>query len=100
VVDTDPVRAKSTARDYAKLYLGLRNYVQNLLQFGFTDDDVANGGSDRLIDAIIPQGRAEELASVVHAHLDAGADHVCLQPLGEDGIPRKAWTALAKALVT
>jgi probable F420-dependent oxidoreductase len=100
VVDTDPVRAKATARDYAKLYLGLRNYVQNLLQFGFTDDDVANGGSDRLIDAIIPQGSAEEIASVVHAHLDAGADHVCLQPLGEDGIPRKAWTALAKALVT
>ena len=100
VVDTDPVRAKATARDYAKLYLGLRNYVQNLLQFGFTDDDVANGGSDRLIDAIIPQGSAEEIASVVHAHLDAGADHVCLQPRGEDGIPRKAWTALAKALVT
>jgi len=100
VVDTDPVRAKATARDYAKLYLGLRNYVHNLLQFGFTDDDVANGGSDRLIDAIIPQGSAEEIASVVHEHLDAGANHVCLQPLGEDGIPRKAWTALAKALVT
>ena len=62
MVDTNPVRAKATARDYAKLYLGLRNYVQNLLQFGFTDDDVANGGSDRLIDAIIPQGSAEEIA--------------------------------------
>jgi probable F420-dependent oxidoreductase len=99
VVDSDPVRAKATARDYAKLYLGLRNYVQSLLQFGFTDDDVANGGSDRLIDAIIPQGSAEEIASVVHAHLDAGADHVCLQPLGEEGIPRNGWTALAKALI-
>jgi probable F420-dependent oxidoreductase len=99
VVDTDPVRAKATARDYAKLYLGLRNYVQNLLRFGFTEDDVTNGGSDRLIDTIIPQGSADEIASIVHAHLDAGADHVCLQPLGDDGIPRNAWTALAEALI-
>jgi probable F420-dependent oxidoreductase len=99
VVDTDPVRAKATARDYAKLYLGLRNYVQNLLRHGFTDDDVANGGSDRLIDALVPQGSAAKIAEVVQAHLDAGADHVCLQPLGEDGIPRDAWTALAKALI-
>src|SRR5438270_7875163 len=99
VVDTDPVRAKAVARDYAKLYLGLRNYTQNLLRFGFTDADIADGGSDRLIDAVIPQGRAEEIAEVVHAHLDAGADHVCVQPLGEDGIPREGWTALAAALV-
>ncbi|MFL5927710.1 MAG: TIGR03620 family F420-dependent LLM class oxidoreductase [Gaiellaceae bacterium] len=100
VVDTDPGRAKATARDYAKLYLGLRNYVQNLLELGFTDDDVADGGSDRLIDAIVPQGSADEIAEIVQAHLDAGADHVCLQPLGEDGIPRNAWAALAKALLT
>jgi len=99
VVDTNPVRAKAVARDYAKLYLGLRNYVQALLRHGFTDDDVANGGSDRLIDALVPQGSAAEIAELVHAHLDAGADHVCLQPLGEDGIPRAAWTALAKALI-
>lgn len=99
VVDTDPVRARAVARDYAKLYLGLRNYVQNLLRLGFGDDDVANGGSDRLIDAVIPHGSAEEIAEVAHAHLDAGADHVCVQPLGEDGIPRNSWTALAKALI-
>jgi probable F420-dependent oxidoreductase len=99
VVDTDPVRAKGVARDYAKLYLGLRNYVSALLQFGFTEDDVANGGSDRLIDAVVPQGSAEQIAEVVRAHLDAGADHVCLQPLGEEGIPRAGWTALANALI-
>jgi probable F420-dependent oxidoreductase len=98
VVDTDPIRAKATAREYAKLYLGLRNYVHNLLRFGFTEDDVADGGSDRLIDAIVPQGSAEAIAEIVQTHLDSGADHVCLQPLGEDGIPRDAWTALAKAL--
>jgi probable F420-dependent oxidoreductase len=99
VVNSDPVRARAVARDYAQLYLTLRNYVQNLLHYGFTDDDVANGGSDRLIDALVPQGSAEEIAEIVHAHLDAGADHVCLQPLGEDGIPHNAWTALAKALI-
>jgi probable F420-dependent oxidoreductase len=99
VVDANLVRAKAVARDYAEHYLGLRNYVRNLLRNGFTDDDVANGGSDRLIDALVPQGSASEIAEIVHAHLHAGADHVCLQPLGEDGIPRDAWTALAKALI-
>jgi probable F420-dependent oxidoreductase len=99
VVDTDPVRARTVARGYATRYLRLRNYVQNLLQLGFSDDDVANGGSDRLLDAVVPQGSAERIAEIVHAHLDAGADHVCLQPLGEDGIPRAGWTALAQALI-
>jgi probable F420-dependent oxidoreductase len=100
VVDTDPVRAKAVARDYATLYLGLRNYTQNLLRFGFSEADVAHGASDPLIDAIIPQGSAEQIAEVVRAHLDAGADHVCLQPVGEEGIPRESWTALSKVLVS
>jgi len=99
VLDTDPVRARAVARKYAKLYLGLRNYTQNLLKFGFTEGDVADGGSDRLIDAVIPHGSAEQIAETVHAHLEAGADHVCLQPLGEEGIPRESWTALARVLV-
>jgi len=63
-------------------------------------DDIAAGGSDRLIDAVIPHGSAEEIAEVVHAHLDAGADHVCVQPLGEEGIPRESWTALARVLLS
>ena len=99
VVETDPVRGRAVARDYATLYLGLGNYTRNLLDHGFTEDDFAGGGSDRLIDAIVPQGSAEQVAEVVRAHLDAGADHVCVQPLGEPGIPRESWTALAKVLV-
>ena len=99
VVETDPVRAKTVARAYAELYLGLRNYTQNLLDFGFTEDDLADGGSDRLIDAVVPQGSAEQVAEVVRAHLDAGADHVCVQPPGEEGVPRESWTALAKVLL-
>jgi probable F420-dependent oxidoreductase len=99
VIDNEPTRSRAVARDYAKLYLGLRNYTQNLLDLGFNEDDIADGGSDRLIDAVIPQGSPEQIAEVVHAHLDAGADHVCLQPLGEQGIPRESWTALAKVLL-
>lgn len=99
VVDTDPVRAKAVARRYAQLYLGLRNYTRNLQDWGFGEADLADGGSDRLMDAIVPQGSAGQIAEVVRAHLDAGADHVCLQPLGHEGIPREAWTALAKTLI-
>jgi len=99
VVETDPVRARAIARDYAQLYLGLTNYTQRLLDYGFTGADIADGGSDQLIDAIVPHGSAAQIAEVVHAHLDAGADHVCLQPLGEQGIPAESWTALANVLV-
>jgi probable F420-dependent oxidoreductase len=99
VLETDSERARAVARGYAKMYLGLRNYTQNLVKFGFTEADIGGGGSDRLIDAVIPHGSAGQIAEVVSAHLDAGADHVCLQPLGEEGIPRESWTALAKVLV-
>jgi probable F420-dependent oxidoreductase len=99
VVDTDADRARATARSYAELYLGLRNYTSNLRRFGFTDGDIADGGSDALIDAIIPHGTADEIAAVARAHLDAGADHVCLQPVGGSGIPHEEWTALASALI-
>ena len=99
MVETDPEQARKDARAYAATYLGLTNYTSNLLRYGFTEADIADGGSDRLIDAVIPHGSAEQIAEVVQAHFDAGADHVCLQPLGEQGIPRQSWTALAKVLV-
>jgi probable F420-dependent oxidoreductase len=98
VVDTDAERARASARKYAALYLGLSNYTNNLLRFGFTERDIADGGSDRLIDRVIPHGSAPEIAEVVHAHIAAGADHVCLQPVGVSGVPREQWTALARAL--
>src|SRR4051794_3668389 len=99
VVDSHPTRGRAVARDSARLYLGLRNYTRRLLDFGFSDADLADGGSDRLIDAVVPHGSPEQIAEVVHAHLDAGADHVCLQPLGEQGIPTESWTALANVLI-
>ena len=100
VLEPDPDAARASARRYAELYLGLRNYTSNLLKFGFTEDDIAAGGSDRLIDAVIPHGSAGEIAAVARAHLDAGANHVCVQPLGARGIPREQWTALAAALIS
>jgi probable F420-dependent oxidoreductase len=100
VLEADPDAARASARRYAAVYLGLRNYTSNLLKFGFTVDDIAAGGSDRLIDAVIPHGSAGEIAAVARAHLDAGANHVCLQPLGARGVPREQWTALASALIS
>jgi probable F420-dependent oxidoreductase len=99
VVDEDAERARSTARTYAQTYLRLRNYTSNLLRFGFSEGDIADGGSDQLIDAVIPYGTAGQIAEIVRAHLDAGADHVCLQPLGARGIPREPWAALAAELI-
>ncbi len=100
VVDTDAERARAKARDYAALYLGLRNYTNNLLRSGFTEQDIADGGSDRLIDAVVPQGTAQDIAAIARAHLDAGADHVCLQPVGPAGVPRDEWAGLAAALIS
>lgn len=98
VVDPDPESARRTAREYAELYLGLRNYTNNLLRFGFTESDFDNGGSDKLIDAVIPHGSPERVAAYLMAHLDAGADHVCIQPLGSDE-PTRDYAALAAVLL-
>lgn len=79
----DPVAstARATARQYMALYLTLPNYTKNLLTLGFTEQDLSGGGSDRLVDAIVPWGSAEAIATRVGEHFAAGADHVCIQPL-------------------
>jgi probable F420-dependent oxidoreductase len=83
VLETDPVRARELARGYASTYLGLPNYTQNLRTFGYADADIHEGGSDRLIDAVIPWGDVDTVAAAVQAHHDAGADHVCVQVVGD-----------------
>ncbi len=98
VLDDEIESARAKARTYAELYLGLRNYTNNLLNHGFSRQDIADGGSDRLIDAIVPHGSADEIAAAARQHIDAGADHVCLQAVGVAGVPRSEWTALASAL--
>jgi probable F420-dependent oxidoreductase len=83
-VETDPARARARAREFAAGYLQLPNYTNNLRELGFGDDDLADGGSQRLLDAIVGWGDAHAVASRVHEHLDAGADHVCVQVVGTD----------------
>jgi probable F420-dependent oxidoreductase len=97
VVETDARTARQIAREYAKGYLARRNYVSNLERLGYEEADLKDGGSDRLIDAVIPHGSAEQIAETVRQHLDAGADHVCLQPLGPH--PADDYKALAEALL-
>jgi len=99
VVEADPETARRHAREYAKLYLGLTNYTNNLLKFGYTERDIANGGSDRLIDAVIPHGSAGAVAEAIRAHLEAGADHVCIQALGHGSHPADDYQALARELL-
>lgn len=99
VLDEEPQRARAKARDYAALYLGLGNYRNAVLRGGFDEEDLAGGGSEAMIDAVVPQGSAERIAAVAREHLEAGADHVALQAAGADGIPRAEWTALAAALI-
>lgn len=88
VLDTDPERARRTARRFMSLYLALPNYVNNLRDLGWSDEDFAGGGSDALVDAIVVWGEPEKIIERVRAHLDAGADHVCVQPLADT--PRDA----------
>jgi probable F420-dependent oxidoreductase len=97
-VGSDRERGRTAAREYASVYLGLRNYTSNLLRHGFEEADIADGGSERLIDAIVPQGSPEQIVAAAREHLDAGGDHVALQPVGVKGIPRAEWTALAAAI--
>ena len=87
------------ARIYASIYLPLPNYADNLRRLGYGDDDIEHGGSDRLIDAVIPWGDAETVAGRIREHLDAGADHVCVQVVAEGlDLPLAGYRELAAAL--
>lgn len=88
VLETDPVEARRIARAGMKIYLGLPNYFNNLKRLGFDESDWSDGGSDRLVDAIVAWGTEEQIAKRVAEHHAAGADHVCVQVLQAD--PRTA----------
>ncbi len=79
VMETDATEARRIARAFARHYLALPNYANNLRRLGYMDDDLAAEGSDRLIDAVIAWGDAPTIAERARQHLDAGADHVCIQ---------------------
>jgi probable F420-dependent oxidoreductase len=83
VLETSADRARTIARIHAERYLHAPNYVNNLLRLGFTDEDVANGGSERLIDAVVAWGEPATVARRIAEQHAAGADHVCIQVLNE-----------------
>jgi probable F420-dependent oxidoreductase len=86
VLTSDPVEGRRIGRAFAKSYLALPNYTNNLGRLGWSDEDLAAGGSDRLIDAVIAWGDVDAIVARVRAHLDAGADHVCIQLRGDSSI--------------
>jgi probable F420-dependent oxidoreductase len=100
VLDPDPQRARVLGRRrVASPYLGLVNYTSNLRRLGWSDADLADGGSDALIDALVAHGTADQVAARLNQHLAAGADHVAVQLLSERGTdPVPAYQELARAL--
>ena len=99
VLETDPEVARRIAREHTTGYLGLDNYRNNLLRLGWTEDQLADGGSDEAVDAIVAWGDAARIANRVEEHFAAGADHVALLVLSEgDGFPLDDLEALAEQL--
>ncbi|MET8758209.1 TIGR03620 family F420-dependent LLM class oxidoreductase [Lentzea sp. NPDC004782] len=92
VVEPDPEAARAVARERLAYYFSLTNYTSSWLRWGFTEGDLADNGSDRLIDALVAHGSPDQVAAQLQAHLDAGADHVAIQSLNGH------FTELAEAL--
>lgn len=99
VLESDPARARALGRESVKMYLGLTNYTSNLLRLGFTAEDIAGEGSDRLIDALVVSGDDAEIRRRFEEHLKAGADHVAVQLIaGPDADLDAGFRRLAGAL--
>ncbi|MEE8433258.1 MAG: TIGR03620 family F420-dependent LLM class oxidoreductase [bacterium] len=98
MMTTDATQAMKVAREGMARYMALPNYRNNWLRQGFSEAELDNGGSDRFLDAMVAWGDAATIKTRIQAHFDAGASHVCIQPLNPDGSPlpdMKALEALA-----
>jgi probable F420-dependent oxidoreductase len=85
LLETDPATARSTARESLSRYLQLENYINSWRREGFVDDDFAGGGSQRFLDAMVAWGDEGAIRARIQEHWDAGADHVCIQPINAQG---------------
>lgn len=85
LLESDPARARSIARKGCAFYLGLANYQASLRRLGYEDADLMDGGSDRLIDALVAWGSEAAIAARIQKHFDAGASHVCINPIDPTG---------------
>lgn len=101
VLEKDESTARGIAREYMRGYLSLPNYSNNLRRLGYTDDDLADGGSDRLMDVLVPWGDLDTVVAGIERHYDAGADEVAVQVLTTDQFefPSAAYRELAPALI-
>ncbi|GAB3329359.1 TIGR03620 family F420-dependent LLM class oxidoreductase [Micromonospora halotolerans] len=96
VLERDPAKARAAARDFLGVFLGMDHYARSLLRQGFTEQDLAAGGSDRLIDSVVAWGDVEAIGTRLRAHHQAGADHVCLHIVSAGpGMPLPQWRELA-----
>jgi len=94
-LETDAARARAAGRAALRIYAALPNYRNNWLRMGYSEGDLADGGSDRLIDGLVAWGDAKAIRERVQAHRDAGATHVCIQPLKSEGrMGEVDWRAL------
>jgi probable F420-dependent oxidoreductase len=84
-LETDPAKARAIGRNELSRYLVLPNYRNSWLRQGFTEAELADGGNDRFIDAMVLWGDADKVKQGLRAHFTAGATHVCLQPVHADG---------------
>jgi probable F420-dependent oxidoreductase len=87
LLETDPAKARSAARQALAPYMQLDNYANNWRRLGF-GDDLAGGGSDRFVDANVAWGDEAAIRKRIQEHWDAGADHVCIQTINPDGSRR------------
>jgi probable F420-dependent oxidoreductase len=94
VLTNDIAHGRELAREHLALYLKLPNYVSSLRTLGFDDTDFADGGSDRFVDGTVAIGDEDVIADRLRQHLDAGADHVCIQVVG-DPLPLATWRSLS-----
>ncbi len=85
ILEADPAKARALARPVAQIYLGLPNYRNNWLRMGLSEADLENGGSDRFIDTTFAWGTVDQIETRLKAHFDAGASHVCIQPVNTNG---------------
>jgi len=84
ILDADPAAARERAREHVHAHITRASYAASMRSLGFTDEDLADGGSDRLVDATVAFSDVDAVAARVQAHLDAGADHVVVQALTPD----------------
>lgn len=85
ILETDAARARELARPVAQIYTGLPNYRNNWLRMGLEESDFENGGSDRFIDTTFAWGDVDRIKARIQEHFDAGASHVCIQPVNPNG---------------